>query len=139
MAQFDLKNRDFYDSLTDEEKKKFSNYLMIRWGSAVHGSRELQEFYLIACNERLNKHFFAVNKHPRLQWLMATSVSPNMGVHRHQWIAPKKKDAGSNEVKKMLMELYPNMKNADIDALAAITDKKELKEYLREHGHNNKD
>ena len=136
MMQFDLKNRSFYDELTDEERKKFSNYLMIRWGSSVQGSRDLQEFYVIATNERLNKHFFAVNRHPRLQWLMATSVSPGMGTHRHQWIAPKKKDAGSNEVKKALMELYPTMKTADIECLAAITDKKELKEYLREHGNN---
>ena len=139
MAQFDLKNRGFYDELTDEERKKFSNYLMIRWGSAVQGSRELQEFYVISTNERLNKHFFTVNKHPKLQWLMATSVSPGMGTYRHQWIAPKKKEGGSNEVKKVLMELYPTMKIADIEALAAITDKKELKEYLREHGGTDKD
>lgn len=135
MTQFDLKNRSFYDDLTDEERKKFSNYLMIRWGSAVQGSRELQEFYVIATNERLNKHFFAVNRHPKLQWLMATAVSPGMGTHRHQWIAPKKKEAGNNEVKKALMEIYPNMKMADIDTLAAITDKKEIREYLRQHGH----
>ena len=139
MAQFDLKNRGFYDELTDEERKKFSNYLMIRWGSAVQGSRELQEFYVISTNERLNKHFFTVNKHPKLQWLMATSVSPGMGTYRHQWIAPKKKEGGSNEVKKALMEIYPTMKMADIEALAAVTDKKELKEYLREHGGVNKD
>ena len=35
MRQFDLKNRKFYDELTEEERKKFSPYLMIRWGSAV--------------------------------------------------------------------------------------------------------
>ena len=134
MMQFDRKNRQFYDELTDEERKKFSNYLMIRWGSSVQGSRDLQEFYVIATNERLNKHFFAVNRHPRLQWLMATSVSPGMGTHRHQWIAPKKKDAGSNEVKKQLMELYPNMKQADIEVLAALTTKQELRQHLREHG-----
>ena len=64
MACFDRKERGFYDSLTDEERKKFSNYLMIRWGSAVTGSRELQEFYVIATNERLNRNFFAVNQHP---------------------------------------------------------------------------
>ena len=134
MAQFDRKNRHFYDSLTDEERKKFSNYLMIRWGSSVQGPRELQEFYVIAINERLNKHFFAVNRHPRLQWLMATSVSPGLGSQRHQWIAPKKKDSANNEVKKALMELYPNMKMSDIDALAAVTDKKDIKEYLKQSG-----
>ena len=63
MRQLDRKNRNFYRDLTDEERKKFSNYLMIRWGSAVEGSRELQEFYVIATNERLNKHFFDMAKH----------------------------------------------------------------------------
>jgi len=134
MQQFDRKNRGFYDDLTDEERKKFSNYLMIRWGSAVRGSRDLQEFYVIATNERLNRHFFAVNRHPRLQWLMATAVSPGMGTHDHVWIAPKKKETGSNEVRKMLLDLYPTMKIADIETLAGLVDRKDLKEYLREHG-----
>ena len=134
MREFDAKNREFYDSLTDEERKKFSNYLMIRWGSAVRGSRELQEFYVIATNERLNRHFFAVNRHPKLQWLMATSVSPGMGAQDHAWIAPKKKETGSNEVKKLLSDLYPLMKIADIETLSILVDKKQLKEHLREHG-----
>ncbi len=134
MREFDAKNREFYDELTDEERKKFSNYLMIRWGSAVRGSRELQEFYVIATNERLNRHFFAVNRHPKLQWLMATSVSPGLGTPDHVWIAPKKKETGSNEIKKMLLDLYPSMKITDIETLAGLVDRKELKEYLREHG-----
>lgn len=137
MRQFDLKNRSFYDELTDEERKKFSNYLMIRWGSSVTGSKELQEFYVIATNERLNKHFFSINRHPKLQWLCATSVSPGMGAHRHQWIAPKKKDgAGSGTVKKQLLELFPNMKPADIDLLAKLTTQKEIDAYQRELGNN---
>ena len=139
MREFDRKNRRFYDDLTEEERKKFSNYLMIRWGSAVYGSREMQEFYVIATNERLNRHFFAVNRHPKLQWLMATTVSPGMGSLDHPWIAPKKKPTGSNEVKKMLMELYPNMKITDIETLAAFTDKKTLREHLHDHGHPDRD
>lgn len=134
MARFDKKDRDFYQSLTDEERKKFSNYLMIRWGSSVQGSQELQEFYVISTNERLNKHFFSVNRHPGLQWLMATSVSPGLGTQRHQWIAPKKKDASNNEIKKALMEMYPTMKITDIDALAAITDKQDIKQRQKEMG-----
>lgn len=139
MAQFDRKNRQFYDELTDEERKKFSNYLMIRWGSSVQGDREIQEYYVQSCNHYLNKHFFAINRHPKLQWLSATAVSPGMGSQRHQWIAPKKKETGSNEVKKQLLELFPNMKTADIDVLATVTDKKDIKEYLRERGRDSKD
>ena len=83
MACFDLKDRDFYDNLTTEERKKFSNFLMIRWGSSVQGDREMQEYYVRSCNHYLNKHFFAINRHPKLQWLGATAVSPGLGTHRH--------------------------------------------------------
>jgi hypothetical protein len=135
MSCFDRKDRQFYDSLTDEERKKFSNYLMIRWGSSVTGSRELQEFYVIATNERLNRHFFAVNRHPKLQWLMATSVSPGMGTHRHQWIAPRKKDkTDSSSVRKRLAELFPAMKMGDIETLSQIITRQELDEHERDHG-----
>ena len=136
MAQFDRKSRGFYDSLTDQERKKFSNYLMLRWGSAVQGSRELQEFYVIATNERFNKHFFTVGKHPKLQWLMATSVSPNLGPQRHQWIAAKKKDPTNNDIKKFLMERYPTMKLSDIQALSSLVTKQDIKEYQTAHGNN---
>jgi hypothetical protein len=134
MAEFDRKNRKFYDELTDEERKKFSNYLMIRWGSSVQGSRELQEFYVIATNERLNKRFFDINRHPRLQWLTATTVSPGLGTQRHTWIAPKKKEVGASSVRKQLAELYPNLKDDELDLLAKITDKKELDAYIKDLG-----
>jgi len=134
MRMFDHKVRSFYDDLTDEEKKKFSNYLMIRWGSSVQGGRELQEFYVIATNQRLNKHFFDINKHPKLQWLLATTVSPDMGAQRHQWIAPKKKEAGAGSLKKQLAELFPHYKEDEIDVLAAVTTKKDLDNYIKLHG-----
>ena len=138
MRQFDRKNRSFYDELTPEEKKKFSNYLMIRWGSSVEGSRELQEFYVIATNERLNKKFFDMSKHPKLQWLMATSVSPGMGTPRHPWIAPKKKEAGASAKRKALMEIFPYYKDDEIDVLCAITTQKEIDEYNRAAGNSKK-
>lgn len=139
MRQLDQKCRGFYDSLTVEQRKKFSTYLMIRWGSAVQGSRELEEFYVIAANERLNKHFFSVNRHTKLQWLMATSVSPGLGSQRHCWIAPKKRAANSTgAVRKQLQSLLPDLRNDEIDLLIQINDRKELMRYLDDHGIDSK-
>jgi hypothetical protein len=111
---------------------------MIRWGSAVEGSRELQEFYVIACNERLNKHFFDVSKHPKLHWLMATSVSPGMGTPRHPWIAPRKKEAGLSAKRKALMSMYPTYKDDEIDVMAQITTQKEIDAYNKQAGNEKK-
>jgi hypothetical protein len=137
MRQFDSKNRQFYDELTDEERKKFSNYLMIRWGSSVQGSRELQEFYVLSTNERLNKHFFTINKHPKLQWLCASSVSPGLGSFRHQWIAGPKK-AAKNKLATELQDYLPAHKLDDIDCLVAINDEKEIKRWVKDHGTDTK-
>jgi hypothetical protein len=134
MQCFDLKDRKFYDELTDEEKKKFSNYLMIRWGSSVQGNNMEQAVYLLSCNENFNKHFFAINRHPRLQWLCATTVSPGWGSFRHNWIAPKKKETGAGTTKKQLAELFPNLKLDDIDLLSKLITKKELDQYLKQLG-----
>jgi hypothetical protein len=141
MAQFDRKNRGFYDSLTPEEKKKFSNFLMIRYGSSVQGSRDMQEFYLISTNERLNKNFFAINREPKLQWLTATTVSPGMGPQRHQWIATKKKESGAAEtgsVRKQLAEIYPHLREDELDLMARINNKRDIEEYLKASGQDTK-
>ena len=134
MKQFDLKNREFYNELTPEERKKFSNYLMIRWGSSVQGSRELQEYYVQSCNHYFNKNFFAISKHPKLQWLCATTVSPGLGTQRHQWIAPKKKEPGAGSIRKQLAELYPHLKDDELELMAQINTKKDIDAYLKASG-----
>lgn len=132
MAQFDHKNREFYDSLTDEERRKFSPYLMIRWGSSVGGSADLQAYYLMSANENLNKHFFDINtaQHKKFQWLVATTVSPGMGNQYHQWIAPKKKTT-DNKNMNFLRDLHPHLKEDEIRLLSELNTKDDLKEYAR--------
>ena len=134
MMQFDRKNRQFYDSLTDEERKKFSNYLMIRWGSSIQGSAELQNYYLQSSNHYVNKHFFDINRHPRLQWLCATAVSPGLGAQRHQWIAPKKKEAGASGIRKQIAELFPYLKDDEVELMSKINTKKDIDAYLKQLG-----
>lgn len=134
MRQFDLKNRNFYDDLTTEEKKKFSNYLMLRWGSAVEGNYMEQAVYVLSCNENLNKHFFDINRHPKLQWLCATTVSPGWGSKRHPWIAPKKKVAGASARRKQLQEIFPTYKDDEIDVMMTVWSQKDIDAYNKQAG-----
>jgi hypothetical protein len=138
MRAFDSKDRQFYRELTDEERKKFSTFLMIRWGSAVQGSAELQQYYLLACNENLNKHFFELSRHPELQWLMATTVSPGMGTFRHDWIKQKKREGSNNRAVKFLRQIYPHYSEDELELLAQINDAADLKQLAREHGWDDK-
>lgn len=138
LQQLDTKNRQFYRELTDEERKKFSNFLMIRWSSSVQGSADLQAYYLLSCNENLNKHFFDLSRHPELQWLSATTVSPGMGTFRHDWIKQKKRDSNNSKAVKFLRQIYPAYKQDDLELLAQINSTAELKQLAREHGWDDK-
>lgn len=137
MAAFDRKDRDYYDKFTDEQKKKFSTYLMLKYGANVGGNADLQTYYLMATNERVNKHFFDINKHTKLQWLTCTTVSPGMGKQYHYWQKAKKKE-GDNKSQKFLAKLYPNMKQDEIDLLAKLNDKRDLRDMARELGYDDK-
>jgi hypothetical protein len=135
MAQFDLKNRDFFDDLSDEEKKKFSPYLMIRWGSVVDGGADIEAYYLLSTNEKLNKHYFDVSgsQHKKLQWLLATTVSPGIGRQRHNWLAGKKKESGGKAAK-FLREIYPHLKEDEIELLRQLNNADDLKDLAKQHG-----
>ena len=138
MRAFDSKDRRFYQDLTDEERKKFSTYLMVRWGSSVQGSTELQQYYLLSCNENLNKHFFDLARYPELQWLAATTVSPGMGSFRHDWIKQKKRESSNNKTVKFLKQIYPDYKDDELELLIKINTTADIKQLAREHGWDDK-
>ena len=134
MKQFDNKNRLFYDDLTDEERKKFSNYLMLRWGSAVnHSNKELQEYYILSTNQNLNKNFFDLGRHPKLQWLLATTVSPGMGSFKHEWIAFKGKSS-KNKRANLLGTIYTEMKMCDLELMANSMSDDDIRDLLVDLG-----
>ena len=134
MAQLDTKNRAFYDELNEEERKKFSTYLMLRYAASVEGGPDIQEWYLRVTNERINANFFDLGKHPKLQWLLCTTVSPAMGRQRHYWQASKKKEGSNSKALKFLTKLYPHLRTDELELLAELNDAKELKALAKTMG-----
>jgi hypothetical protein len=134
MAQLDLKQYEFFDQLTDEERKKFSTFIIMKYGASVEGSKELQEWYLRATNEQVNVNFFDLGKHVKLQWLMCATVSPGLGKQRHYWSAPSKKTGGRSKKIKFLSQLYPNARKDEIELLAKINTDADLEELAKSMG-----
>ena len=134
MAQLDTKNRKFYDELNEEERKKFATYLMLRYAASVEGGPNIQEWYLRVTNERVNANFFDLGKHPKLQWLLCTTVSPDMGRQRHYWQASKKKEGSNSKALKFLTKLYPHLRTDELELLAELNDTKELKALAKTMG-----
>ena len=57
----DSKNYEFYNNLTEEERKAFSPYILMRYTSNVQ-DRAVQEEFLERTNEFVNMHHWALSK-----------------------------------------------------------------------------
>jgi hypothetical protein len=133
MRALDQKDREFYDSLDESERKKFSLYLMMRYSANVSGSPELEQWYLLAHNERVNKNYYDLKHHPKLQWLVCTTVSPGMGNKRHYWLAPKRGEFESRTLR-FIEQLYPGYSDQEIELVARINTVDQLRDYARSLG-----
>ena len=62
MSNLDKRNKNWYNSLTAEQKKAFSTWMMMRYASSVQGKNAAH--YLFMINELVNKNFEDIYKHP---------------------------------------------------------------------------
>lgn len=120
----DCKNYDFYQSLSDEEKKSFSPYILMRYTSNVQGNRDLQEWFLETTNEFVNKNFQTLSKnHKDLMWKLFSATGIGQSMY-HPYLASNKKEK-VNKIEKLLAELYPTWKIEDIKLEASLMSKED--------------
>jgi hypothetical protein len=142
LTAMDKKDYAYYDSLSEEQQKKFVPYMMTHWMSAIKGSGDVQGYYLRSVDYHANKHLFNeyVQKHPKLQWYMLCASSPGLGKQFHQWIphlgskvTSLKEPAKVKEIKEYYTKIYPKVDSDDIDEIAkAFVQEHKRKCYLAE-------
>ena len=134
LACIDSNAKSVWDELTDEQKKCVNFWLLNRYASSVTGNRDAQELAVVMTNEIYNKNWNELGtRHPKLQWQLLCSLhNANSDIRRHNWIGFKKK-TGNNNAVKLLQKVYPNMKQDEVELLAGLSTKKELKQLAEEH------
>jgi len=137
LAAIDMNAKSVWNELSDDEKKQVNFWLLNRYLSSVNGKRELQELAVFKTNEYYNKNWNSLGtRHPKLQWQLMC-ISGNTGkIEYHQWIGLKQKGKGTKAVK-LLQQIYPNMKDDEVELLAQLSTTKELKQLAEEHGIEN--
>jgi hypothetical protein len=140
LLAIDTDSKELWDELSESQQKSVTYYTLNRFISNVNGNRETKEHYLLVSNERFNKNLFDVmSKHPKLTWLLACSCSDDLKLSKtHKWIPFKSLKKGSNKRVELLLNLFPNMKLADIETLDAISTDDDIKQYCRDLGWDKK-
>lgn len=132
----DRKDYNFYDQLSDEEKKAFSPYILMRYTSNVQ-DQSVQDIFVERTNEYVNKHHWTLSKnHKGLLWKLFAGVGVGMNVY-HPYLAAGKKEK-VNKIEKLLSDLYPSMKLNEVKQLASMMDKKDIEELFDKLGFDKK-
>lgn len=133
----DLKNYDFYDNLTDQEKKEFSPYVLMRYTANVQGDREIQEWFVEMTNELVNKNHWDLSKnHKALLWKLFAATGAGITTY-HPYLKAKSKEK-ANKIEKLLVEIYPAMKMSEIKMLGAMMTKEDKEELFDKMGFDKK-
>jgi hypothetical protein len=127
--------KELWDAAGEDGQKEIKGDLwnLNRYMSSVAGSREKQELAVFKTNEYYNKNWAVLgNKEAKLQWLILCQCGNTGKKEFHPWIGFKKK-TGDNKGIKLLEQIYPNMKQDEVELLARISTKKELQQLAEEH------
>ena len=128
--------RELWDVAGEEGQKEIKGDLwnLNRYMSSVKGSANKQALAVFKTNEYYNKNWAVLgNKEAKLQWLILCQCGNTGTKEFHPWIGFKKKGADNSKGIKLLEKIYPNMKSDEIELLARLSTKKELKQLAEEH------
>lgn len=133
----DMRDKDMYNRLSEEERKSFSPYILMRYVSSVQGDEDVQEWFVEMTNELVNKHHWTLSKnHKGLLWKLFAGCGTGAKAY-HPYLAAGKKQKAV-KIEKLLAELNPSMKMEDIKLLASMMDKNDIQDLFDKLGYDKK-
>ena len=139
MRAIDQRDRTWWNSLSEEEQKKVSIFVLMRYTSAVQTKNpDIEHHYLALTNELVNKHYNILRREVQLQHKLLQCVG--LGTSQfHNWIPPSKQRKGkAGKLIKWLQELYPIYNDDELELLVANNDKKDFVNIAEEMGMDKK-
>jgi hypothetical protein len=137
LSAVDLRNYDFYNKLTDEEKKEFSPYILMRYVANVEGDRDIQEWFLEMTNELVNKDHWSLSKnHKALLWKLFAGCGAGVKCY-HPYLKAGTKEKAV-KIEKLIAELNPAMKMSEVKQLAKMMTKEDKTELFDMMGFDKK-
>ena len=140
LSAIDRKDYEYYDRLSEEQKRKFNPYMLLIWLSSVKGRDQLVS--LTRANVMANNNMFAerMQDNPKLQWLSLCAASLGKGKQFREYlptlsksVVDYKKTATLDEVKKYFSKLHPNVDQELINEISKLfVEQQKRKCYLAE-------
>lgn len=137
MRAIDQRDAGWWDTLTEEEQKKVSPWVLMRYTSACDTNHDqIRDHYLTLTNDLVNVQFNTLRHHPQLQHRLLQVVGIGKTQY-HPWIPPGKRQK-KDKVADWLLSIYPHLNDDELDILLE-SDKKEIVALAESAGMSDKD
>ena len=129
----DRKNYNFYNNLTDEERKSYTPLIYMRYLSSLADQNPNAAYAVIATNDIVNIGFWNLSKHPELQHklLCLSSLGTNQ---YHPWISSSKKRKKGGKIIEWLAEQYPELNEDELELIKSSFDTESWTSFVKQSG-----
>jgi hypothetical protein len=132
LGAVDTKSKDFYNNLTDEEKKSVPFVPMLRMISTASDQSGLHDYHILMANEILNQGFWEYTKHPELLWQLFCVVGYGKKQY-HQYIKMKR-ESTTPKIDNLLLKKHFNASDEELNLSKLLMNKENLEELAKGYG-----
>jgi hypothetical protein len=117
LTAIDKKDYSYYDNLSDDMKKLYTPFVLMRFISSATNSGGLHEFHIQMINDYVNTDFWSISKYPDFQHMLLCLCGTGTKQY-HKWI-PSKNERKEKWID-LIKESNPNINKDEINILRKI-------------------
>jgi len=133
------KDWNFYDKLTDDEKKGFAAPVMMRWLACPSDRVGITASQLYLINNYINPDFWLSTKHPGLVWRLFCAIGTKKltkGGMNYSYI--KANSRKSHSIDNILLSINPRLGDAELTVIKSRMTRDKYINLLRDMGKQDK-
>lgn len=128
----DRRDLEFYDRLSDEDKKSYQPLVLMRYMSSLKDQNANSSYAILATNDLVNIGFWNLSNYKDLQHLLLC-VS-GLGKQQYRpWVSLTRKSK-SNKINEWLYRQYPQLNEQEIEIIKDNYDLDSWKQFLKDSG-----
>lgn len=137
LPAIDKRMRDYYGNLTDEERKGYSAFVLMKAMSSLGDQSPYKEYQLLAVNDLVNIGFSDLSKnHTELLHMLLCATGLGSKQY-HPWLQSSNKGKTNGKtplVDEFLMELYPSCNDIELELLKGQHDRDSIRNLAIDFG-----
>lgn len=137
LQAIDRRDLDFYNRLSEEEKKGYVPLVLMRYMSSVTDQNKNAVWAVWATNDLVNVGFWQLDKHKELQHKLLCLCGLGSKQYR-PWMSYKNRKS-KNKICEYLSKIYPDLKDDEIDILFEQLTLDTFKDFLKQSGISDKE